>query len=70
MSSFSGVAAIALPLIATLAFTIIIGWVFLVSRRRRTGHDVLGPRSAGLLVVAYLGNYCHRRRRRAAAVAD
>ena len=26
-----GVAAIALPLIATLAFTIIIGWIFLVS---------------------------------------
>ena len=41
-------------------------WLDIPGRRRRwTGHDVLGPRGAGLLVVAHLGDYCHRRRRRA-----
>ena len=37
-----GIAAIVLPPIATLAFTIIIGWVFLISRRRRLVHHILG----------------------------
>ena len=65
-----GVAAIALPLIATLAFTIIIGWVFLVAGVVGLVTTFWARGSAGLLVVAYLGDYCHRRRRRAAAVAD
>ena len=37
-----GVAAIMVPPIATLAFTIVIGWVFLVGGVRRADHDVLG----------------------------
>jgi len=50
-----GLAAMILPPLASLAVTIFLGWMFLISGSRRAGADVLGPANARLLVVAGFG---------------
>ena len=65
-----GIAAIVLPPIATIAFTIIIGWIFLVSGIVGLITTFMARQRAGLLVGADLRAYRHRCRYRAAAVAD
>ena len=47
-----GVVAIVLPPLATLAVTILVGWLFLISGDRRTVHHILDAPGARLLVVA------------------
>ena len=57
-----GAIAIVVPPIATITFTILIGWLFLISGAVETLHHVLDARRARLLVVAALRHRRYRRR--------
>src|SRR6202023_630930 len=62
-----GMAAIVVPAIATLAFTIVIGWLFLISGVVGLFTTFYMRNAPGYWVVAVLGRYRHPRRRRALA---
>ena len=65
-----GIAAIVVPPIATLAFTIIIGWLFLVSGIVGLITTFWSAHAPGFWWSLHFGDHRHRRRRRAAAMAD
>ena len=64
-----GLAAMIVPPLASLAVTIFLGWMFLISRHRRPCADVLGAANAGLLVVAHFGRAGDCRRHHPAGAA-
>ena len=57
-----GIAAIVVPPIATIAFTIIIGWLFLICGGVGLVDDILHAERARLLVGAALRRHRHRSR--------
>ena len=65
-----GAAAIILPVIATLAFTLLIGWLFLLSGAVGLVTTFWMRQCARVLVVAHFGCDRHRRRHRTDPLAD
>ncbi len=64
-----GLAAMIVPPLASLAVTIFLGWMFLISGIAGLVADVLGAADAGLLVVADFGGAGGRRRHHPAGAA-